>query len=154
MPSRLLEHHAARADERTVWWGTRAQLTWMLELLHARGKIAVAGRQSGQRLWDLAERWYPETETVPLADARRLLDEKRFRAQGIKLDRGRSWRTPDATDGPVRPRVTFLSPFDGLVKTATGPRPSGTSSTGSRCTSRRRSASTGTTCSRSCAATG
>ena len=23
---------------------------------------------------------------------------------------------PDAEDGPVRPRVTFLSPFDGLVK--------------------------------------
>ena len=35
--SRELEHHAARADERTVWWGTRAQMTWMLELLHSRG---------------------------------------------------------------------------------------------------------------------
>ena len=81
-----------------------------------RGRIAVAGRQTGQRLWDLAERWYPETETVPLADARRILDEKRFRAQGVKLDRGRFVAHPDATDGPCRPRVTFLSPFDGLVK--------------------------------------
>ena len=116
MPSRELEHHAARANERTVWWGTRAQLTWMLELLQLRGRIAVAGRERGQRLWDLAERWYPETETVPLADARRLLDEKRLRAQGVKFDRGRFLAHPDATDGPVRPRVTFLSPFDGLVK--------------------------------------
>ena len=115
MPSRELEHHAARADERTVWWGTRAQLTWMLELLQLRGRIAVAGRQNGQRLWDLAERWYPETETVPLAEARRLLQEKRFRALGVRLERGRLVAHPDAEDGRVGNRVTFLSPFDRLV---------------------------------------
>jgi hypothetical protein len=116
MPSRELEHHAARAHERTVWWGTRAQLTWMLELLHLRGRIAVAGRQNGQRLWDLAERCYPETETVPLAEARRLLEDKRARAEGVRLDRGRYRAHPQASDGPVGSRVTFLSPFDGLVK--------------------------------------
>ena len=113
--SRELEHHAARADERTVWWGTRAQLTWMLELLHRRGRIAVAGRQSGQRLWDLAERWYPETETVPIAEARRRLDEKRFRALGVRLEKGRLVTHPEAEDGRVGTRVTFLSPFDRLV---------------------------------------
>ena len=59
--SRELEHDAARADEHYVWWGTRAQLTWMLELLHRRGRLAVVGRRDGQRLWDLAERWWPET---------------------------------------------------------------------------------------------
>ncbi len=114
--SRELEHHAARADERTVWWGTRAQLTWMLELLHRRGRIAVAGRQSGHRLWDLAERWYPETETVPLADARRLLEEKQFRAQGVRLGTRGFVAHPGADGRPVPSRVTFLSPFDGLVK--------------------------------------
>ncbi|HMJ01064.1 MAG TPA: crosslink repair DNA glycosylase YcaQ family protein [Gaiellaceae bacterium] len=115
LPSRELEHHAARANERTVWWGTRAQLTWMLELLHSRGRIAVAGRQSGQRLWDLAKRWYPETETVPMAEARRLLDEKRFRALGVRLEKGRFVAHPDAVDSRVGTRVTFLSPFDRLV---------------------------------------
>ena len=85
LPSRELEHHAARLDEKTVWWGTRAQMMWMLELLHTRGRIAVAGRLKGQRLWDLAERVYPPTETVPLAEARRILEEKRFRAQGVTL---------------------------------------------------------------------
>jgi hypothetical protein len=115
LPSRELEHHAARADERTVWWGTRAQLTWMLELLHRRGKIAVAGRQTGQRLWDIAERWWPETETVPLAEARRLLDEKRFRSLGVRLDKGRLVAHPEADDEPVGSRVTFLSPFDRLI---------------------------------------
>jgi uncharacterized protein len=116
LPSRELEHHAARADERTVWWGTRAQLTWMLELLHRRGRIAVAGRANGQRLWDLAERWFPETKTVPLREARRLLEEKRFRALGVKLEKGRLIAHPDIPDGPVGNRITFLSPFDRLVK--------------------------------------
>ncbi len=117
LPSRELEHHAARLDEKTVWWGTRAQMTWMLELLHRRGRIAVAGRLKGQRLWDLAERVYPKTETVPLAEARRVLDEKRFQAQGVKLARNGLVAHPDAEDGRVPgTRVTFLSPFDGLVK--------------------------------------
>jgi uncharacterized protein YcaQ len=116
LPSRELEHHAARYDERTVWYGTRAQMTWMLELLHQRGKIGVAGRQNGQRLWDLAERVWPQTETVPLADARRILDEKRFRAQGVRLERKKLVAHPEAEDGRIGSRVTFLSPFDGLVK--------------------------------------
>ncbi len=108
LPSRELEHRAARHPDRHVWWGTRAQLTWMLELLHRRGQITVAGRQNGQRLWDLAERWWPETETVPLA-------EKRRRALGVWLERG-EWRAhPDAADGPVPTRTTLLSPFDRLI---------------------------------------
>jgi uncharacterized protein len=115
MLSRELEHPSARADERYVWWGTRAQLTWMLELLHRRGVIAVAGRRGGQRLWDLAERWYPETETVPLREARRLLEEKRFRALGTKHENGRWFAHPEADGRPVGNRVTFLSPFDRLV---------------------------------------
>jgi uncharacterized protein YcaQ len=115
MPSRELEHADTRANERTVWWGTRAQLTWMLELLHRRGLIAVAGRRNGQRLWDLAERWYPETETVPAAEAKRALAEKRFRALGVKLEKGRWLVHPEADARPVPRRSTFLSPFDRLV---------------------------------------
>jgi uncharacterized protein YcaQ len=115
LPSRELEHDAARADHRTTWWGTRAQLTWMLELLHARGKIAVAGRLDGQRLWDLAERWWPETESVPLREAERILSEQRFRAHGVRLEKG-EWRAhPDVSDEPVADRATLLSPFDRLV---------------------------------------
>jgi uncharacterized protein YcaQ len=88
----------------------------MLELLHLRGRIAVAGRLKGQRLWDLSERVWPETETIPLAEARRVLEDKRFRAQGVEFERGRFLAHPEATDGRVGSRVTFLSPFDGLVK--------------------------------------
>ena len=116
LPSRELEHDAARFDERTVWWGTRAQLTWMLELLHRRGRIAVAGRLDGQRLWDLAERVWPEMETVPLREARKLLVEKRRRALGVWSENG-AWRAyADIPDDPVPDRVTLLSPFDRLIK--------------------------------------
>ncbi|MEX0673283.1 MAG: crosslink repair DNA glycosylase YcaQ family protein [Gaiellaceae bacterium] len=96
------------------WWGTR-NVAVMLGVLHSRGLVAVAGRRNGQRLWDLAARWYPETETVPLRKAERLLAEKRRRAEGVWLERG-EWRAhPDLVDGPVPDRVTVLSPFDRLV---------------------------------------
>jgi uncharacterized protein YcaQ len=115
LPSRELAHTDARLHERTVWWGTRAQLMWVLELLHQRGQIAVAGRDGTHRLWDLAERVYPRTETMPAAKARRLRAEKRFRSLGVKLERGRLLAHPEADARPVGKRVTFLSPFDRLV---------------------------------------
>ena len=115
IPSRELEHADARFNERTVWWGTRAQLTWMLELLHLRGQIAVAGRSGTHRLWDLAERVYPPTETIPAATARRARAEKRFRSLGVKLERGRLIAHPGADARPVPRRTTFLSPFDRLI---------------------------------------
>ena len=115
LPSRELEHDAARRDHRTVWWGTRAQLIWMLELLHARGKIAVAGRRDGQRLWDLAEHWWPESDTLPLREAERILAEQRFKALGVRHEKGAWHAHPDVSDEPVFDRATLLSPFDRLV---------------------------------------
>ena len=73
----------------------------MLEILHGRGIVAIVGRRGGQRLWDLAERWYPETDTVPLAEADRLLDEQRFRALGVRLVNGDWHAHPEADDSPV-----------------------------------------------------
>lgn len=101
-----------REDHR--WWGAR-KMGLMLECLSARGEVAVVGRNGKQRVWDLAERWYPETETVPVPRARKLYEEKRFRALGVRLERGRLVVHPEAEDGPVPTRTTFLSPFDRLV---------------------------------------
>lgn len=112
--SRDLEDRSRVRGETGVWWGSR-QVALMLEILAGRGIVAVVGRRNGQRLWDLAERWYPEAETVPLGEAERLLAEKRFRALGVRQENG-SWVThPEAIDGPVPDRVTLLSPFDRLV---------------------------------------
>jgi hypothetical protein len=45
------------------WWGPR-MVGLMLLSLHLYGEITVVGRRGGERLWDLAPRWWPETETV------------------------------------------------------------------------------------------
>jgi uncharacterized protein YcaQ len=113
--SREIETHVSRkGGERHEWWGAR-QMGLMLEVLAGQGLVAVVGRRGKQRVWDLAERWYPETETIPWAEAQRQIEERRFRALGVKLERGRLLAHPDAVDGPIPNRVTFLSPFDRLI---------------------------------------
>jgi uncharacterized protein len=113
--SREIETHTSRVGkERHDWWGAR-QMGLMLEVLAGLGEVAVVGRRGKQRVWDLAERWYPETKALPLRQALRLYEEKRFRALGVRLERGRLVAHPDAEDGPIPDRVTFLSPFDRLI---------------------------------------
>ena len=114
--SREIEDHASMRKEDHVWWGTR-KMGLLLELLSGRGEVAVVGRRNGQRLWDLGERWYPQTkEKLSWPEAERLLEQRRFRVLGVRYQDGR-WRAhPDAADGPVPDRLTFLSPFDRLVK--------------------------------------
>ena len=113
--SREIEDHRGHQREPHRWWGAR-KMGLMLEVMAARGEVAVVGRRGKQRLWDLAERWYPETETLRWRDAQALLDEKRFRSLGVRLVKGRLVAHPEAEPGPVpRTRTTFLSPFDRLV---------------------------------------
>ena len=112
--SREIEADLMVSRDAHPWWGSR-KVTLMLELLEGRGVVAIVGRRGKQRVWDLAERWYPEAESVSWPEARELLAEKRFRALGVKYEKG-EWRAhPDAEDGPVPKRVTFLSPFDRLI---------------------------------------
>jgi uncharacterized protein YcaQ len=101
-----------RLDHR--WYGSR----WvgiMLEILHRRGEVAIVGRQGRQRIWGLADSWYPETATMPLREAERRLADQRFRALGVRLEKGEWLAHPDAADGEVGDRVALLSPFDRLV---------------------------------------
>ena len=113
--SREIEDHATTTREAHRWWGER-KMGLMLGLLNARGEVAVVGRRGKQRLWDLAERWYPPVESVPWPEAKRIFEERRFRALGVKVERGRLVAHADADDGPVPTRTTFLSPFDRLVQ--------------------------------------
>jgi uncharacterized protein YcaQ len=112
--ARELEDRSVEGPLEHRWYGTR-YVGIMLDILHSRGEIAVVGRRGKQRLWDLAERWYPETEVVPLREAERELAEQRFRALGVRLERGEWHAHPDVSDAPVPDRVTLLSPFDRLV---------------------------------------
>jgi uncharacterized protein YcaQ len=113
--ARDLEDRSVTPRESHGWTGGRG-VTEMLEILHGRGIVAIAGRRNGQRLWDLAERWYPpETERIPLREAERRLREQRFRALGVRLGSAGWEAHAEAEDGPVPDRVTLLSPFDRLV---------------------------------------
>ncbi len=112
--SRDLEDHSKGEPRNHRWYGNR-RVGIMLGLLHRRGEIAIVGRQGGERLWDLAERWYPETERVAPAKAERPLEEKRGRAQGVRLERDRWIGYPGIDARPVPDRAVLLSPFDRLV---------------------------------------
>ncbi|MDE3025374.1 MAG: YcaQ family DNA glycosylase, partial [Acidobacteriota bacterium] len=115
--SREIETHSTRRNaDRHDWWGAR-QMGLMLEVLAARGLVAVVGRRQGQRVWDIAERWYPaDTEKLSWRDAEAVIAEKRWRALGGKLERGRLLVHPEANADPVpATRTTFLSPFDRLI---------------------------------------
>jgi uncharacterized protein YcaQ len=113
--SREIEDHAPSRHEAHRWWGAR-KMGLMLGCLNSRGEVAVVGRRGKQRVWDLADRWYPETERIAWRDAKAFLDEKRFRAHGVRLEKGRWIAHPESDDSPVPAgRTTFLSPFDRLI---------------------------------------
>jgi len=112
--SRELVDSSVRTWKSHGWYGNR-NVGVMLQLLEGRGQVAIVGRRGGHRLWDLAARWFPQVEPPPLDEAERLLDGKRWRALGVRLENG-EWRAhPEAVDGPVPRRITFLSPFDRLI---------------------------------------
>jgi uncharacterized protein YcaQ len=114
MLSRDLKADLLPNGEPHRWWGTR-QVRLMLELLQLHGEIAVAGRAGKQRLWDLAERVYPETEVLPWREAERRIAEQKRRSLGVWLERGKLRAHKEIDVGPVPNRVAFLSPFDRLV---------------------------------------
>lgn len=122
-------------------WNNNRNVMMMLEALMMRGDIAVAGRRSRDRLWDLAERIYhADIPTIPLDEAIQLRNERRLASQGVVRNatpnlpvettrvgdagvpatieglRG-TWRVdPDALDQPFEGRTALLSPFDGLIR--------------------------------------
>lgn len=127
--SRDIPDTAALSWTSTGWTNDR-NVTQLLEFLRTRGEVAVAGRDGRQRLWDLAERVYPEVEVVPFDEAMRIRDAHRLRALGIARpsyvgDVGvpvevegtqGEWRVdPDATAEGFAGRTALLSPFDRLV---------------------------------------
>ncbi|MCL8009921.1 crosslink repair DNA glycosylase YcaQ family protein [Streptomyces sp. AS02] len=138
LPSRELPDTCA-LPWRSSGWSDNRNVTKLLELMVQRGEVAVAGRMGGDRLWDLAERVYPDTPAVPVHEALRLRDERRLRALGIARARGPEcpvepadvgnageaavvegvrgkWRVDPARLGqPFVGRAALLSPFDRLI---------------------------------------
>ena len=87
LPSRELPDTCAIPWRSTGWTNNR-NVTQLLEFMVSRGEVAVAGRLGNERLWDLAERVYPDTPVVPLKEAAYRRDERRLSALGIARSRG------------------------------------------------------------------
>jgi uncharacterized protein YcaQ len=87
-PLRLrdFEDRAATSWASTGWTNER-NVDRMLEFLAAQGKVTVAGRESGHRLWDLPERCLPATKPLPHAEAARLALERFLRSVGLATER-------------------------------------------------------------------
>jgi uncharacterized protein YcaQ len=124
---------------RSTGWNNNRTVGQLLEFMVLRGEVAVCGRQGGERLWDLAERVYPDDRVVPAAQARRIRDLRRLQALGIARSRGPEcavepadvgeageravvegvkgeWRVDPAYLGQAfSGRAALLSPFDRLV---------------------------------------
>jgi hypothetical protein len=120
-------------------WNNDRNVRMLLGCLVRRGEVAVAGNEGREKLWDLAERVYPEVVPVPLPEAWRVRAQRRLRALGIarpgvtnaaglKVDvgdvgetvavegvRGRWWVDPACLEGSFRGRAALLSPLDRLV---------------------------------------
>jgi uncharacterized protein YcaQ len=127
---------------KSTGWTNNRNVLRLLEFMEVRGEVAVAGRQEGRsrdRLWDLAERVWPDDTVVPAAEAARIRAERRLRSLGIARQRAPespiepqdvgavgepavvdgvkgTWRVdPEQLDQPFRGRTALLSPIDRLV---------------------------------------
>jgi hypothetical protein len=120
-------------------WTNNKNVIRLLDFMVSRGEIAVAGRKGRDRLWDLAERVYPDHPVVPAAEAEWELDRRRLRALGIARLAGPTqfgvghpvgepavvegvrgeWRVDpaylDQMPEQFAARAALLSPFDWLV---------------------------------------
>ena len=109
-------------------------VTQLLEFLSAQGRVAIAGRDVNERLWDLAARIVAlDGPPMTIEEANRIQAERRLRALGIvrrtsSADvgeigrevaiegvRGRWQVDPELLDRPFVGRTAILSPFDRLV---------------------------------------
>lgn len=73
-------------------WNNDRNVRRLLDMMVQRGEVAVAGQDGRDKLWDLAERVYPDVEPVPLDEAFRIRGERRLRSLG--LARGRAAVSP------------------------------------------------------------
>ncbi len=121
-------------------WTNNKNLQRLLGFMVQRDEVATAGGWGKDRLWDLAERVYPDDPVPPVDEADRVLRERRLHALGIARPRVAEapgepydvgdagepavvegvkgvWRVdPVHLDGvPFEGRAALLSPFDRLV---------------------------------------
>jgi uncharacterized protein len=119
-------------------WNNDRNVRMLLDRMVQRGEVATAGYDGRQRLWDLAERVYPDVDPVPYDEAMRIRAERRLHSLGIARPRAAKapnepndvgqvgdpaeieglkgrWRVDPAYLGGFTGRAALLSPLDRLV---------------------------------------
>ena len=120
-------------------WNNDRNVRMLLELTISRGEVAAAGWDGAEKLWDLAERVYPDVPVPDYDDALAIRAERRLRALGLARARAQerpvepgdvggagepatvegvrgAWRVdPTYLEGSFRGRTALLSPLDQLV---------------------------------------
>jgi uncharacterized protein len=138
LPARELPDSCA-VPWRSTGWTNHRNVMKLLEFMEQRGEVAVSGRNGWERLWDLADRVYPDGPVVPAEEARARRDDRRLRSLGIARATGPecpaerqdvgdvgepavikgvrgTWRVdPEQLGKPFRGRAALLSPLDRLV---------------------------------------
>ncbi|WP_371808298.1 DNA glycosylase AlkZ-like family protein [Agromyces sp. Marseille-P2726] len=142
LPATELPDTSAVPWSSTGWTNDR-NVTTMLECLMMCGDVAVSARRDGQRLWDLAERVYPDVPELDHVEAYRRRNERRLASLGILRERKAggspnepidtrgigeparveglrgTWRVDprslEQADEPLAERTALLSPLDRLV---------------------------------------
>jgi uncharacterized protein YcaQ len=121
-------------------WNNNKNVQMLLKQMVARGEVAAAGREGRQKLWDLADRIYPDDPVPDPDEALRLRDQRRLRSLGLARARATDqpgeqfhvgetgepavvegvrgeWRVePTLLDRRFTGRAALLSPFDRLVQ--------------------------------------
>lgn len=128
---------AVSRDTDSGWYGPN-QVPHMLDFLARQGEVAIVGRKGRHRVWDLAERVYPQNlPEYTEEEAARMLDERRLQAAGIAKQKSPwtrvgeagepatveglrgTWRVdPQALaslDEDADGRVAILNPYDGML---------------------------------------
>lgn len=138
LPARALAADFA-LDWRSSGWNDVKNVPMMLERLEEMGQVAVSHREGRERVWDLAERIFPDETPVPLEEALHQRAVRRLRSLGIARAKGADcpvepldvgdhgqparvegvrgeWRVdPELLDTAFSGRTAILSPLDRLV---------------------------------------
>jgi uncharacterized protein len=138
LPARELPDTTLLPWESSGWNNDRSR-RMLLDLMVRRGEVATAGYEGRERLWDLAERVYPDDPVVPIDEALEVRARRRLAALGVARARSTEvpgeqnyvgevgepaviegvrgkWRVdPAYLDVALDGRTAVLSPLDRLV---------------------------------------
>ncbi len=72
-------------------WNDARNVTMMLAILQRRREIVVAERRRGQKLWALADGWYPKVAPLPAPERARQATLRAVRAMGVASAKAFKW---------------------------------------------------------------